>query len=576
MRARMRLEDGPITRHIKTYRDLLQRGPLRLSLLEEGHAKMGSSLHPLASSAEVDVSAFLYSARRLPDCIVRVDRVVMGQTDVALRSSGLIDSSRCRQVQAQSRRRLTLFDGQSTLAAHICSSSDLDDLVPALTCFQMEWNKMHSKLASSDLGLEMAKSPGKILESGEEIRRCLHLSRDDWDTIRKTWGESWSEKFSAIAAGPKDITVELAFHDPGRYRQAMASWLADFLVHFRDIETEGRPVYFVSSNDHSLANLLSGFAAKNREDILAQILKDERLKKRWELLKDDDPGFKNNLLYYSMQAHVRSDERYSQVLRSAEEEVGIRRYEISRFVDLKAQIIEIGRLQPDRMDKRLTVERASSLRDSRALILNVDYPLGLAAYHLLSQLMPNLKDHRGVYVMGKAATMYGRLGDVMIPKVVFDMHSGRLFSFENCFSLRDVRRHLRDSAVFDDQKAVTVKGTFLHNREVMEEFKRDDYNSIEMEAGPYLSAVQESPLGRGQNGETFDHRFEKGLDFGMLHYASDTPYSQRVSLLSKGLGYEGLEATYACTLAILQRILEKEVLRVRRENGREVADPSGG
>lgn len=554
-------EDEPIEKHIKTYKALLQQGTLRLSLLEEGHSRMGSSLHPLAAeSSEVDVSAFLYSARRLPDCIAKVDLVVMGQSKEALRSSGLIDPSRCRQVRAEARRRLTLFDGKSTLAAHICSPSDLDDLVPALTCIQMEWNKMHSKLISSGLGEEITTDPGKVQELGDEIRRILHISRDDWDLLQTTWGESWNDKFSSIIAGPKDISVELASHNSGGYRKAMASWLVDFLDYFRGIDIEKRPVYFVSSNDHSLANLLSGFAAKNREDLLAHILKDEHLKKRWKFLQDDDPGFGDNLLYYSMQSHLLSDDRCSEALKSAEEEVGIRRRGISRFVDLQAQIIEIDKLQPDRMDRRLSVEKSSTLKDSRSLILNVDYPLGLAAYYIISQMMQKLKGLRGIYIMGKAATMYGRLGDVMIPKVVFDTHSERLFDFENCFSLKDVRKHLRDSAVFDDQKAVTVKGTFLHNGKLMEKFKRDDYNSIEMEAGPCLSAIRESKLAKGQKGETFNHHDEDkiALDFGMLHYASDTPYSQRVSLLSKSLGYEGVEATYACTLAILQRILEKE------------------
>jgi hypothetical protein len=401
----MTSDDGSIEEYIKTYRALLQRGPLRLALLEEGHARMGSSLHPLASSDEVDVSAFLYSARRLPDCMAKVDRVVMGHSDVPLRSSGLVEPSRCVQVQAQARRRLTLFDGQKTLAAHVCSPSDLDDLVPALTCFQMEWNKMHSKLVGSALGRAIRSKPGRVPESGKEIRKALSISRDDWDMIQRTWGESRNEMLSAIAAGPKEITVELAFHDPRRYRESMAGWLAELLAHFLDLDIEGRPVYFVSSNDHSLANLLSGLAAKNRKEILGQLLDDERLKKRWELLKDDDPAFGNNLLYYSMQAHLQSDDSRSFALRAAEEEVGIRRHQISRFVDLKAQIIEICKLRPDRMDGRLNIEKAHSLEDSRALILNVDYPLGLAAHHLLALAMQNLKELSGVYVMGKAATM---------------------------------------------------------------------------------------------------------------------------------------------------------------------------
>lgn len=67
----------------------------------------------------------------------------------------------------------------------------------------------------------------------------------------------------------------------------------------------------------------------------------------------------------------------------------------------------------------------------------------------------------------------------------------------------------------------------------MEEFRRDDYNSIEMEAGPYLSAVQESLPGGGETGETGETVDDESdaVEFGMLHYASDTPYSTRVSLL---------------------------------------------
>jgi hypothetical protein len=558
----MRLKDGPIEDHIRLYRDLLRRGPLRLHLLEEGHARMGSSLHPLAPSAEVDASAFLYSARRLPDCMAGVERVVMGDGDAALRSSGLIEPSLCQHVRALSRRRLTLFDGRSILAATISSPSDLDDLVPALTCYQIEWNKMHSRLAGSDIGRAISKSPE--LSSGEEVRRVLRISREDWDMMTKTWGDGWREKLSAIARGPKDITLELALASPGEGREAVASWLDEFLNHFRDLGVQGRPVYFVSSNDHSLPNLLSGFAADNREEILAFALRDQRLRKRWEILRDDDPGFVDNLLYYSAQGYLRSGGRLSAALRSAEEEVGIWRHERSMFVDLRAQVVEIGRLDPDRIDGRLTVGDVSTLAESRALILNVDYPLGLAAHRLLSEVILAHRDLLGVYVMGKAATMYGRLGDVMIPTVVWDVHSGRLFKFKNCFTLREVRDHLREAAVFEDQKAVTVRGTFLHNREMMEEFKREDYNSIEMEAGPYLSALRERMPGEGKGGEISRLPGRRDMDLGVLHYASDTPYSQRVSLLSKSLGYEGIEATYACTLAVLERILGAEVDRLRR------------
>ena len=52
------------------------------------------------------------------------------------------------------------------------------------------------------------------------------------------------------------------------------------------------------------------------------------------------------------------------------------------------------------------------------------------------------------------------------------------------------------------------------------------------------------------------------FDLGVLHYASDTPYSRRQSLLSKSLGYFGMDSSYACASVITRRILEREIARV--------------
>ena len=45
---------------------------------------------------------------------------------------------------------------------------------------------------------------------------------------------------------------------------------------------------------------------------------------------------------------------------------------------------------------------------------------------------------RGIYMLGKAATLNGRIGDVMIANVVFDEHSGNTYWFDNCFSYEDL------------------------------------------------------------------------------------------------------------------------------------------
>ena len=43
---------------------------------------------------------------------------------------------------------------------------------------------------------------------------------------------------------------------------------------------------------------------------------------------------------------------------------------------------------------------------------------------------------------------------------------------------------------------------------------------------------------------------------------ADTPYSRRQSLLSKSLSFFGVDATYACAIAIVRRVIELEVARL--------------
>ncbi|MEA2593901.1 MAG: hypothetical protein QOF01_370, partial [Thermomicrobiales bacterium] len=43
-------------------------------------------------------------------------------------------------------------------------------------------------------------------------------------------------------------------------------------------------------------------------------------------------------------------------------------------------------------------------------------------------------------------------------------------------------------------------------------------------------------------------------DLGIIHYASDTPYTRAQTLGARGLSYYGMDSTYASTIAILRRV----------------------
>jgi hypothetical protein len=551
--------------YIRTYYSLLRSsGDIRIRSLEETHEGMKSSLHLGAESPDFDASAFLYAALRLPDCMECVRRIVMGQSEEVFRHAGMPDISTWQRVDARARRRRMLFDGVDTIAAFITSVSDVDDLIPTLTAYQIECNKLNRRLAGSQVGHDLAVGRVQASEVGEALAPVLGISLEDLSRIRQVWAGEWDSRVRDLSEHPMDLRINSLTRGFNDYWRAVERWW-DGLVRASNATGLGsRPIYFVSSNPHSLPNLLSGHPLQQCEQLAEWIMdtNPEGLADEWQrLAQAGDASAQANLLYYVARGFARNDPAWQAAWEEAEASQGILRIAEPLALDISAQVVDLSKLDPRRIDPRLRSVSVDALRRSQALIVNVDYPLGFAAYHLLSQVAGSV-DLAGIYIMGKAATLNGRVGDVMIPNVVYDEHSRNTFLFKNCFVSQDVASCLLHGTVFDNQKAVTVRGTFLQNRDFLSVFYREGYTDLEMEAGPYLSAIYEDLYPqRYPVNEIVNLFINAPYDIGLLHYASDTPYSRRQSLLSKGLSYFGIDATYACGVAILRRILDAEARR---------------
>ncbi len=555
--------------YIRTYYSLLRSsGDVRIRSLEETHEGMNSSLHLGAETETFDAGAFIYAALRLPECIFEARRVVMGQSEEVFMRGGLRDIGEWKRVDAPARRRRMLFDGKDTIAAFVSSVSDIDDLIPCLTAYQIEWNKLHRRLVGTQIGHDLAE--GKVLASGaaDSLRGALALSDEDMARLQAAWGTRWDDCCATLARQLLDLRINSLASGFNDYRRAVDKWWEGLLTSTRGDSLLTQPIYFVSSNPHSLTNPLSGYALAHRAELvhLAQNGNSEGLAEEWERLQgEEDEGPRVNFFYYMLRSFLRGNKARQADWHKAETEVGITRFDEPATLDISAQVIEMSELKPECLDPRLQMKGLDLLRLSNAIIVNVDYPLGFAAYHLLSQVASSTADLLGVYIMGKAATLNGRVGDVMIPNVVYDEHSRNTFLFKNCFLAQDLAHTLRYGTVFDNQKAVTVRGTFLQNRDFMSVFYKEGYTDLEMESGPYLSAVYEDIYPqRYPVNEIVNLFINAPYDIGLLHYASDTPYSRRSSLLSKSLSYFGVDATYACSIAILRRILQVEVMRTMR------------
>jgi hypothetical protein len=566
-RRRPRSTSDEIDLYIRTYYSLLRSsGDVRVRAFEEAHTFSSSSLHPGAREAAPDVAAFAYSAARLPDCFPRVQRVVMGQSIEQFEQAGM-PVRRFEAVHARGRRRAMSWDGGGTLAVFITSLSDIDDLVPIVTAYQIEWNKMHAVLGRhTGDGVAPAWDPDAAIEG-------MGLGEADAARLRAALGLGWRDAVEIIAARECDLSVRLLYGSFSQYQTSAQRWWGGIERHYLALSQDAppgrarrRPIYLVSSNTHSIANLVGGYARAHREQILdfARQRDPEGLAEplhRAEARGDD--AAVSNHLYYLLRAYLNQADALPEVLAAVQAfdgESGITPVPSPGRIDVSAQLIELGRLRPERMDPRVRVDGVERLAGSDAVLLNIDYPLGMAAYHHLSRVAQGVDEIRGVYVMGKAATLNGRVGDVMVSSAVYDEHSRNTYLVRNCFSASLLQPFMEEGTVLDNQKAVTVRSAFLQNRDYMSLFYAEGYTVLEMEAGPYLSAVYEiiNP-GRHPNDEIVNLSTQVSFDVGVLHYASDTPYSRRQSLLSKSLSFFGVESTYACAVAILRRVFEHEV-----------------
>jgi hypothetical protein len=548
--------------YMRTYYSLLRStADVRVRSLEEVHANMGSSLHPDARSSSPDMSALIYSSLRLPACIVTVDSVVLGQSQEVFLEKGIGDMEAWTPAVAKARRRRCFYDGKRTLACYVASRSDIDDIVPLLTAFQIEWNKIH-RLLQGEQVQEFLQNPLETEEGMAVFARGIGVDLDDLLRLRDVWEQDFWEMLRSIARERKDLRIRLLRGTLRDYRRATQLWWDR--VEKEKPDLLGRPVYFVSSNAHSMINLLTGFALRNEAELLRFLEQPEcsELRAEWEDIEAEEVlSSRENFLYYVLKKYVRTPAGVAlgEQRRLAERAIGVLRVQSEYGFDVQVQIAELNALRPDWIDPRLRRPDMDRLQASNALIVNIDYPLGNGAYLILSYLTTRFAELRGVYIMGKAATLNGVIGDVMIPSVVHDEHSQNTYLFENAFSAGEVRDDLVYGTVMDNQKGVSVRGTFLQTPRYMDVFYREGYTDIEMEAGPYLSAVYETVRPKRYPQDEIVNLYGLPFDLGLIHYASDTPLGKGRNLGAGALSYFGMDPTYATSVSILRRIFEREL-----------------
>ncbi|MEQ9424528.1 MAG: hypothetical protein RJQ09_08935 [Cyclobacteriaceae bacterium] len=317
-------------------------------------------------------------------------------------------------------------------------------------------------------------------------------------------------------SGDREISISTKLRDHIGHHIYGDRWAQAIKQSLEDQGLLNHKVHIISANLHSVLNTLYGKAALPKSkssslDDLAQQTSQSNNKALQEKIKKF--ALKNGLVELTDTAGT----------------------------NLIVQIIDISKI-PGLKTKHKTV------------VIVMDYAFGEQAFECMDELLKpyekedqELKlDVQSISIMGKAGILQGDKGDIMIPTShVFEGTTDN-YPFKNEFTKKDFEGF--GLKVFEGSM-ITVLGTSLQNRDILQYFKNSTWNAIgiEMEGVHYQKAIQAASLIR--------RSIPENVKVMYAYYASDNPLITGKTLASGSLGPEGVKPTYLITQKILEKIL---------------------
>ena len=314
---------------MRSYATLLRStGEVRLAGLQEPYLAMDPTLHARARDALPDPAALTYVGLRLPPCMPSVRLVLLSTSVESIQARGY-DLTTWQPQTSPARRRRQLYDGGEQVAILVSSPSDLDDLIPTLVAYEIEWNKAN-ELFSRDAALrrlvEHAAEHGPRPGDDERLRTAFGITLEELARLSIVWhGNPW-EFLARVAQRRKKIAVRLLGGTWNDYERASQQWWDcvalpeysraryagierwyEYTAANVPLDLGRRPIYFVSSNMHSLVNVLSGSALARQNEITDYVRESDSdlLRAEYDAITSDRVRSSlENFLYYAAKKYL--------------------------------------------------------------------------------------------------------------------------------------------------------------------------------------------------------------------------------------------------------------------------------
>lgn len=309
----------------------------------------------------------------------------------------------------------------------------------------------------------------------------------------------------------------------GRHKFGRA-WAESMKKQLLELGLHDRPIHIISANMHSVMNALYAYGA----------------------LKSEPAALDPDLYEFitKCREHVSTIKKYAI-------EHGMYEVPDTTGFSIDCQIIDMEKFGDTPFHPDIKIKSVNG-KSGMPVIIVMDYAFGAQAYEVMDELLSphyhteTIKQFhfRSISIMGKAGILPGQKGDIMLATAHVFEGNPHNYIVDNDLKPEDFDGSI---PVFVGP-IVTVLGTSLQNRDVLEKFQKSTWRAVglEMEGGHYHRAINAAVI-RGHIAGNIKVRY--------AYYASDNPIISGQTLSAGGLGEEGVKPTYMITRILLEKIL---------------------
>ena len=368
-----------------------------------------------------------------------------------------------------------------------------------------------------------------------------HLEAEELDGLRAIWGDGLWHRIREILLHHEDVAIQCDLQPDNYNSSAAEDWIARIracAATLLDLDDPALRVHIISSNTHSVRNCLSPYLAQNHEAILS-----------WGRARlpelEAGTAWKNpsDLLYQYARFYFEAHPEERAVAERAERAAGRLRIDSTAYTGIEVDLFDVRALDFEHVDPALEVRPPAE----PTLIVNIDYAFGQQAEQLLASLF-SLFGRRvaSVSVMGKAGGLEGERGDLLLPRATLLQTNDELYPLPGCDLSAETLRRLSDGREVHEGPVLTVAGTLLQDRTLLNFYRRIwRCVGLEME-GSFFARQLQSSIMTGVIAPDVKTRF--------AYYVSDLPLESEENLAEAMAPSEGTPPLYAITRAVLNLI----------------------